>query len=787
MPYLRKKLPLSTLVMLATGLMAGSANAVIEEVIVTANKRAESINDVGLSISAVTGEEMAERKLTSLEDISTVVPGLVYASSTANTPIFTLRGVGFNEQSLGAYPATSLYLDEAPMPFPVLASHSSYDLERVEVMKGPQGILFGQNSTGGAINFIPAKPTEEFAAGGDISYGRFNDKEFNGFVSGPLTDKLAARVAMTSRDADDWQQSSSSDRENGETRYSAGRLIMELRPSDTSLLSFNLNGWNDKSDPQAQQYIAANPQIKIDPVLGTAPATMAPILAAPFSAEDPRAADWSAANAPASDRDFYQMVLRGDVDISDSVTFTALGTHMDFEQSQVTDGDGSPLVLFDLDKSDGKIKSSIFEARLAGTGDLVTWVAGANYEKSETEEDQNLRYVDSTNYTASQGYINSSGIFLRQEITSYAFFGNAEIALNDRTRLKLGSRYTESENQSYSCNYATGDGHVADFFNYLGSVLGGGTAFTPVGVGADECYTLNYDNVPGEPFEPELSEDNLSWRAGIDYDMTDSTMIYTNISKGYKSGSFPSLAAATYTQLEPVVQESVLAYEIGVKTTLTPSLHVNAAAFYYDYKEKQVRGKVADPIFGILDTLVNVPTSKIQGVEADINYQITDELTVTGALTYLNSEVEEYTGINALGETRDFAGSDIPFTPELTYSLGLNYSKTLSAGGTFFSAINIVGQSDSSAVFDGDSLSYPADLQARGARSITPNFYVIEDYTTVDARIGFETGDEQWKIMLWGKNITNEYYYTNLITSSDTVARFAGRPATYGITVGYQF
>ena len=130
MSQYHKKHPLVLAISSAAILSANSyAAPALEEVIVTANKRAENINDVGLSISAVSGDQMAEQKLSSLEEISSVVPGLVFSSSTSNTPIFTLRGIGFNEQSLGAYPATSLYIDEAPMPFPVLASHAAYDLE----------------------------------------------------------------------------------------------------------------------------------------------------------------------------------------------------------------------------------------------------------------------------------------------------------------------------------------------------------------------------------------------------------------------------------------------------------------------------------------------------------------------------------------------------------------------------------------------------------------------------------------------------------------------------------
>jgi len=235
----------------------------LEEVVVTANKRAESINDVGIAISAIGRDQLSEQQLTSLEEISSAVPGLVYSASTANTPIFTLRGIGFNEQTLGAYPATSLYLDEAPMPFPVLASHSAYDLERVEVLKGPQGILFGQNSTGGAINFIAAKPGDEFEAGADVSYGRFNTTEMNGYVSGPLTDTLSARMAFSGVKGDDWQKSASRNAENGAEEYYAGRLILKFEPTDTASYMLNVNGWKDKTDPQAQQLVAINPQVKV--------------------------------------------------------------------------------------------------------------------------------------------------------------------------------------------------------------------------------------------------------------------------------------------------------------------------------------------------------------------------------------------------------------------------------------------------------------------------------------------------------------------------------------------
>ncbi|WP_460590046.1 TonB-dependent receptor, partial [Haliea atlantica] len=386
-----RKSILSTAIVAASLAFSSTAFSALEEVVVTANKRAQSINDVGLSISALSADKLTEQKLTSLEEISSAVPGLVYSASTANTPIFTLRGVGFNEQTLGAYPATSLYLDEAPMPFPVLASHAAYDLERVEVLKGPQGILFGQNSTGGAINFISAKPGDEFEAGGDLSYGRFSKVEANGYVSGPLSDNLGARLAVTSVQADEWQKSTSRNDENGKEEYLALRLTTVFQPSDTATYTASFNTWSDESDPQAQQLVAIDPQLLTD-AAGGVPPNLAAVLAQDLSPENSRAADWSTDIDPSSDRDFYQLILRGDWELSDGVTLTALTTYQDFEQTQNTDGDGSALVLFDLAPVEGEIDTWITEIRLAGETDTVKWVGGINYEQSNTLEEEILHY-----------------------------------------------------------------------------------------------------------------------------------------------------------------------------------------------------------------------------------------------------------------------------------------------------------------------------------------------------------------------------------------------------------
>jgi outer membrane receptor protein involved in Fe transport len=196
--------------------------------------------------------------------------------------------VGFNDSSLGIYPAVSVYVDQAPLPFPVMASHAAFDLERVEVLKGPQGTLFGENATGGAINYIAAKPTKSLQAGGDISYGRFNEVDANAYISGPMTDKLAFRVAGTASHMDDWQYSiSRPDDTNGHTSYAAGRVLLDWKPTSSARFELSFNGYKDKSQPEAQQLILLNPQGK-----GASAALISRLLASPFSPNNARAANW---------------------------------------------------------------------------------------------------------------------------------------------------------------------------------------------------------------------------------------------------------------------------------------------------------------------------------------------------------------------------------------------------------------------------------------------------------------------------------------------------------------
>lgn len=781
-------------------------------IVVTANKREQNLNEVGLSVTAIGGEALAERQISSVQDIAAVVPGLQFADSGAGTPIYTLRGIGFNEESLGVYPSVSVYTDEVPLPFPVLTLRAAFDLDRVEALKGPQGILFGQNATGGAINYVAAKPTDTLQFGADLSYGRFNALTGNAFISAPLGDNAGVRLAVSAADSDGWQRSlTRPDDRNGAEKYIAGRLTFTLDPSPSVRLRATVTAWQDKTEPQAAQLIAVRAQNPGD--------TQAGVLASPFGTSNPRTADWTTtANyvvfedvagvfdgtnfnvipqttpdlTPRSNRKFIQGALRAEIDLGSFATLTSITSYLDYDQHLYSDKDGTAQAVANIGDGLANIESFNQELRLSNQNPgPFNWVLGANYEDSSTFEDQYLTFANGSSSSPSTIFINTTGSEVIQDIRNYAIFANGEYEVADSLVLKLGGRYTNSRNRSDLCSKGNGDGLVSVLFNVIGSFSG--NPFDPIGV--DDCYVLNAQGVPGDRFLQTLSEDNFSWRAGLDYKLSPDTLLYANVSRGYKAGSFPTLASADYRAYFPVTQESVTSYEAGFKATLADgAVQLNGAAFYYDYKDKQIRGKVVDPIFDVLDTLINVPKSRVTGAEADVTIRPTYGLTFTGSVTYLDSKVLTDGGTPFVGPTAygnsctvngnpgpcDFTGSELPFTPKWAYALGANYRHEMN-DGTIIVGADLRGQSSAVSTLNGRSIEFRNGPNDRNASFVDQPF-VIPSYVVVDARIGYEFGDGRYKVMAWGKNVFNEYYVTNAAHYLDTTVRFTGMPATYGVT-----
>lgn len=762
-----------------------------QEIVVTANKREQSINKVGLAITALSGDDLKSQGVVSLGDLANAVPGLSFTPSATQTPVFTVRGVGFYESSLAAYPTTSVYMDQVPLAFPALSTHANFDIERVEVIKGPQGTLFGQNSTGGAINFIAAKPTSSFEAGGDITVGRFNRAEGTAYVSGPLSDTVRARIAVTGARADDWQKSYTRADTLGEVGYYGGRIIIDWRPSDIVDFELNLNGWRDKSDPQAPQYQTLLSQFSP----GTDPA----LVAYPFAPFQPRAADWTPSTRPHANNRLYQGSLRGNWEIADGVVLTSISSYVDYRPDQGFESDGTALVIDDFFIDRGYIKSFNQELRLANDGGApFRWVVGANYEKSHVYEYQ-LQDFGTLSTVPLFGYTGAY-VYSDQHMRNYAFFANLEYDLGSEVTVKAGARYTNARRNAAVCTGDPGDGSFSAAFEELANAIQLGffpvDGFTPTGIpvppiGAG-CAPLDNTTLDGTPatYLPgesrgTLSEDNISWRAGIDYKPFDGLLVYANVTKGYKAGSYPIASGATFEQFLPVTQESLLSIEGGFKfRTDDRILQISGAGFYYDYKDKQLRSKIVDPIFGILDALTNVPKSRMFGVELDATLAPIPGLSITASGSYLDSKITKFVGPNTAGIDTDYSGSVVPYTPKFQARIAAEY-RWRTGNAEPFVGVVFSTRSKALANIGGDKgLVLTPDF----ASSVPPSdTYTIDGYSTVDARIGASFNDGRYTVTLFGKNIFNKYYVTNIFTNYDTISRYAAPPATYGVTLAFKF
>jgi len=746
------------------------------DIIVTAQKRSQRLNDIGMTITAASGNELTTRGVTDTSDLGKIVAGFRSAPTNNLTPIYTLRGVGLYDSALGSSPTVTVYVDEVPLGFPVMTRAASLDLERVEVLKGPQGTLFGQNSTGGAINYVAAKPTAELEAGLDLTYARFGKIDARGFVSGPLSDTLRARLAVRAIEGGAYQYSlTRPDDRLGASREIQGRLLLDFTPTDRLKFVVNLTASRDNSDTIAPQTVSINPVV---------PALAAPgLIGSPIAPNDPRAADWTPQFSDRSKDRFYQGALRAQYDLTDSLSLISITNFAHQKVDKMVEQDSSAAYETQV-QAYGTIDAFNQELRLTGSSSRTNWIIGASYDHNKI--DDNFRYLlpfNSTNQPLpTLPRFEEVTASAKQTVDTYAIFANIEQKLTDSLSVHLGARYTDDDRKGTQCSFdPTTAQLLTDQFNglqQLFALLGAKTSpYVPSQ--ARDCLQFLPDLTPtNAPFPVRIHENNLSWRGGIDYKTDGGTLFYLSVSRGYKAGVISPSAAINTLSNQPVKQERVDAYEIGFKAPLFDrALQVNAAGFYYDYKDKQIRARFFDPIFALLERLENVPKSRVFGAEVELTARPVEGLNISAAATYLNAKINgDYFTVNAQGEPADniftggnFRGSRLPYTPRLSIVSDAQYQWPIN------------GSIDA---FVGGSVTYNSKTQTTFITDAFPGQnYIMPAYTLLDLRAGIAAQDGSWRVQVFGRNVTNKFYVTNIADANDARYRYAGMPATYGLTL----
>ena len=728
------------------------------DIVVTAQRRSERLNDVGISIVASSGDELVSKGIKSTEDLAKIVPGLTATQTPYGTPVLTMRGVGFYESSLAASSPIATYLDEIPLPYTRMAIGATMDLQRVEVLKGPQGTLYGQNTTGGAINYIVNKPTDVFHAGFDASLGRFMDTDVQGFVSGPITDTLEYRIAGRSHQSDGWQESVSRPGDTlGATRFVEGRVLLDWQASSALKLDLNINGFRDRSDNPAVAATSFQPNIPSE----AQPAELAAVLTPPGN---DRLADWDPNKQFRRDNWFFQVALKSTLDLSPSTHIVSITSYDRYHQAQLLDTDGTDAEANDVTQ-DGYIRSFNQELRLQGNFGRVKYVLGGSYAHDSIYENTLFIVGD-----GSQAHFDPPLSFRigrthsNQTAETGAVFGNVDYDILPGLTAQGGLRFTKQTRHFNGClgdpGPIGGGQWAAVFSNIYGFTI-------PIG----GCTTFNPATNTVGPYSAHSSEHNLSWRGALNYKVARDVLIYGSVSKGYKQGSYPNVGASSTDQYAPAKQESLLAYEVGAKLGLLDrKLQLNGAAFYYDYRNKQLRGKFFSPFFGTIEKLFNIPRSRVYGFEFQALAAPTRGLSLQGNVTYANSKIlSNFPSLSPIGVPINLQGETFELTPKWSGNASVDYDRSLSERLNGFVGIEMNFQSRQHGGYGGDPL------------------FTIDPYTLLDLRAGIRDPQDKWRAQLWIRNLTDKYYWTNANYLGEFTYRQTGMPRTYGVSVSYRY
>lgn len=703
----------------------------LEEVIVTAKKKAEDQQDVPISISAFTGDALDALGLNQSNELGQFIPGLEIGTSSGEGAqlIVFLRGAGLNDFNTNNAGPVGIYADEVYISSPILTAFQFFDTERLEVLKGPQGTLYGRNTTGGAIKFISRKPTEEFEANLRASYGNFNRSEIEAAVSGPVTEKVRARAAVSKVDSDGWLDNLvTGDEENGVDTLS-WRGIVDADLSDSVFMRLNVHG------SQVDQ-----PSFKFQHV-GTLPGGVDAL--GYGGTDDLYEGEYNLDGGV--DVDSTGAYLQFDID-RDGFTITSVTAYDEVESLVEEETDSSPL---DLLFTEYGVDSETFsqELRIAGANEKVDWLGGVFYLKEDMTQTQTIDLFN-TLRAFTGGISDPTGSLLGapilradvtndQTIETYAVFGQADIALNDRWTATLGLRYTD-ENRTFE---ARGD--------LVDELIFGPDGFT--------VYDFR---------DLELDDSAVSWRVGLDYRTESDVLLYTSVSRGFKSGGFNggflSLdPAESFRQVQPYDPEFLTAYEVGFKGEfLDGKLRLNSALFYNDFEDLQVFTLVNTDALPI-QVLDNSSAAEVLGLEFDALWYPTDSLlfNVTGAL--MQSELKDF--VSDTGA--DFTGNEIARTPETSITALVRYDHTLASSAAIFGQASIAYKSEQ--FFSTEN----SPLQKQ------------EAYELVNARIGYRHSSDSWGLALFANNLLDEEYLTNSTDLSDfgLITNFIGVPRTFGI------
>lgn len=743
----------------------------IEEIVVTAQKREESLQDVPISVVAFTGDSLNELGVQSSEDVMKLVPNAGLQAQGGSKQNFFIRGVGTADFHINVVSAVGIYLDDVALNAPNALTFNAFDLDRVEVMRGPQNTLFGRNTTGGAVNYISRKPSAEDGLNGYLrgGYGRHDQFDIEGAMGVPLGDNAAARVAFVSNIRDGVYDNLTLGKKEGSHSRQAGRIQLLMQPSDTMELLLNFHGGMSRDNPLPFKAVGTQ-----EPGNITAPCAVP--LNDIIPQNNPNCVDSSGFNHRTSDWDdnYGNMEMTEDVDLwgtslkasldIGSMTLTSVTAFDSFEVEYREDSDSSPNMIFQFYQQ-GDYEQWSQELRLQSDADQRwRWILGFYYFMEDARYATAVRRTPAPFAPAAPGRFNIiPNTYVEQDNEVFSGYGQLEFDLQDNLTATVGFRWTDETKKGTNTP----------------TVRCSGVGGPPFCANLSENAFLGFDLIPTLPgvfFPPVEILDSASeeWgaRFALDWQVNDDLLVYGSVSRGFKGGGFSlaALAAFTGTAAESVDPEVLWAYEIGFKSSwMDGALNLNAAGFYYDWTDLQSFQPILFPEFGeVIPRLLNVPESSNIGGEIEVQWVPAEGLYIAGGIGLSNAEIDDPGGIIGVRK-----GNDLPNAPDFTFN-GLVRKEIQVGNGTLSLQTNWNYK---------DNVTY----------SLANEPYLSqESWWNLDARGAYAFGpNEQFEIAVWGKNLTGEKYCAGLVSlqglAESLLCTGNYSDPTYGVTASYHF
>jgi len=721
---------------------AAAANdaAGLDEIVVTAQKRQESAQDVGMALSVLSGASLADKGITHVDDLQNALPSLqVEPAFGSGLPQYRIRGVGFLDYTSNNASPVGVSLDDVAFALPIQSQGQLFDIDRVEVLRGPQGTLYGRNTTGGEINFVTNRPTSDTHAGITAEYGSHNEFLGEAFVSGTIAENLTGRLSLATEQGGAWQRDRLSGASLGNNDKAAVRLQLQFDPTDA--LNFRLAAQlaADKSDEVGLHLIqpytpynagAGGPVIPADTSRYVTGWRLNPVFA--------NVVGINPDSKPGVDNSNDGVDLTGNINLGAAkiVSISAYNRmirreYSDWDATQYQDSD-------EYFRSNLDVFSQELRVESTGSGPLG-WVGGVFY--SDQRLDENF-YSDFSDANIGLPAGSNPAIVLThydQNANSFGEFGQVNYKFNDSFTALIGVREDHETRELKNLNTGVVVGPPIPSFT--------GTN----GIGASTT-----SNLP-------------SGKVELDYHPVADTLLYYSISRGVKSGGFTAHNTTSAPQADPFEPEKLLAYEVGVKSDVTHTLRVNASVFYYRYKDEQILGKVLDAVSGTyIGRFVNA-NSRINGGELEVQWQPLQGLSISQYAGYTEGYYESYLP-NSNTPAVDYDGQPMSF-PKWSYGGDASY-------GFDVGKFRITAESNYS-FHDTYSQFF----------LLGSNVFTIPKYWLANANLSLApAAGAPWTFTLWGRNIFNRAYDVtrNFFLPGTDVAQ-AGEPATFGIRVNYKY